>query len=262
VQLYEEGAGLTVENCEYETQNYPNKFGVLSGESTYSYADVFVSLGSINSVCFYDLPVVITGNVCKGIVSAFVNQRMGNAYTLENLFVTNNYVEGVSTGADVFYLVTANSNSTPMARCLLANNTCKSIKNGLWAYVGTTLTVGFDPITANKDRAVTLNGDFLVRLAKDSVAVIKSVTSPSRRIYLLINGDSQGAAFVLVVENNATLTAVGTGNSAVYVGNAAGSTMTGTTGVDGNVSLGLEANGDLYIESRVASNTFVIHVLG
>lgn len=259
VNLYEDGAGLVVENCKYEDFNYPNKFSDLGDIESGSGANVFIQLGSSNSVCFFDIPVVVRGNTCKGLKTSFVYSRMANTSPISNLHVYDNVVEAIPGVGNTFALIGGVSNSTPITRCTFNNNSCTSL-NGAWIPFQSTLTLGWHLDAAVKDRSVVVDGQYWVRTVKDTVAVIPNVTAPGRRIHVLANADALGAAFFRITENNATLTAVGTGNIATWVGNASGSTMTGTTGIDGNVTFGLEANGDLYIENRDQSITMVITV--
>jgi hypothetical protein len=257
VAIYEDGEGLIVENCKYENFNYPSKFANLNDIQDGSGANIFVQLGLSDSWCLFDIPIVIKGNIVKGIKESFVSSKMpkirdGVDIVVKNLQVHDNTIESIAGDGNTLDVIDSTVNFMPFRSSVLSNNKISAI-NGSWNLISSNIEIGYSPNNLVRDRSFIINGVYYVLIATDTVVVIRNFFIDGRRAYMAAQAGADGQTFVRITPNNATLQAIGSSNTATFVGNASGATMTGTTGVVGNVSFGLEANGDLYIENRQAT---------
>ena len=103
---------------------------------------------------------------------------------------------------------------------------------------------------------------YVATILDNDVAVFRRVVRPGQRILAAISADALGRGIFALTPASASLTNIA-GMPAVFVGTATGESLTGTTGIDGNITLGLTAAGDLWVENRGGSNgSFRLAVLG
>jgi hypothetical protein len=137
----------------------------------------------------------------------------------------------------------------PFRSSMLSNNKVRAI-TGQWNMVSRNIRLGYTPNNAVGDRSVVIDDVYYITIESDNVGVIRNFFIDGRRSYMAAQAGADGQCLVRIIPNNGTLQATGSGNTAAFVGNASGATMTSATGSVGQVIFGLEASGDLYILNR------------
>ena len=239
------GSGLEVTNCVADSYSYPDKGTLDPTKGIFNF--LTLSNASGTGPWEYTLPVNIENNKVNGLITNFIDFA-GLEVDIEGVTVRNN---DITTNA---------VSGTPciLFRCVNQNISKSTLEytNTIRALSGTEepelysagLDIGYS--TASNDSSVRLgDNSFVIMALDDTVVKIPRVTrADGSRPIINITAGSAGYGNFVMVANNATLTSLG--RTTGFEGNISGSTMTGTTGTDGVTTLGLEANGDLYIENR------------
>jgi hypothetical protein len=252
VGLYENGAGLTVRNCTYDSFNYPNKLGSLADVQPGSGASIFVRLGlegsDVGSNCFYDLPIVISGNVAKGLTGSFV-QVSQNTLVAKNLRVTNNHIEALPGAGNTFTTFYAPAANTNLTGSVFQNNDVTDI-NGSVVTWGTNLVVAY---RESLQLSFKVDGNYYARIPVDGVVRIPKVVKAGQRAIITFHADAGGSGSFTLRPESTTIATMGATLATFIKATATGSSLTGTTGLAGEITFGLMLNGDLYIENRAAA---------
>jgi hypothetical protein len=257
VSLHEGGGGLIVDGCVYDSFNYPNKYADLANIESGSGCTTFLSLGltsgGIAANCVYDLPIVVSNNVCKGLSSSFfiVNQ---NTLTAKNLQIRNNHIEGLPGAAGTFTTYSAAVASTDLTDSVFESNSV-ALVNGSHVEWSTNLVIAYKDslLAAPFPVLFKVDGVYYARIPVDNVVLIPKVAKAGQRLAVLMHADAAGFGFFRIVPENAAVTTIGATLAANIKGTATGSSLTGTTGTSGDITFGLMNTGDLYIENRSAA---------
>ena len=254
------GTLMTVSDCTYDSVNYPNKdivipTGVVSESRLLDFINFGISDNANNNWDF-TLPVMVHNNIIAGLKRSVVN--IVSPGEVSNLFLNNNIVQATPDVGDttlVFY--------SPSSGRHVYNSTC--IGNQLSALSGdialvdqaaSRVLLGYSATAAIKERAVAIdNRSWLVRLDNDTVGKIRTGASEPEqsRLTFILAGDSGGTkSFELRKESTTIDNWYGT-SFPTLTATATPSALTGTTGTDGLVTIGVMNNGDFYIQDRQSS---------
>lgn len=267
VALYENGAGLTVKNCTYDSFGYPNKVSNLELVDDTTGCDYFVRCGigtTDTEVCYYDIPIVIQNNTVKGAIDGFVilyyDADTPNPY-IENIYITGNQVEAIAGTGQTFEFLKAAGAST-IVNGNVSNNTMKSI-TGTARWFDTDFTVGTRTASSSYTEFI-FNNSYYVTIDDDTVVNIPYVDRTGERLMVsVMERNGSGYIFRIIPETASTYTTADIANTQSYIDiTATGSSMTGTTGTDGLLTFGLMNDAGLWIQNRLGSQkSFTIQVL-
>lgn len=260
------GTGLTVRNCTVDRHDYPGKLAsfadAVAGSGIADFIRFGVSTGSPEAAWTYDLPTVVEHNTCKGLNESFF--RWMSDVNAENLRVSGNTIQATPGAAGTFtgYKAASAAVDVYISKSYIEDLQVNLVGGGTYLPYGSTILLGYRAGVA--DRAISTGPkSYTVRINDDDVAVLRNVVAPGGRIVAGVGADSAGSGLFKLTPANATITNIGTSLPASWVASATGEALTGTTGTDGNVTMGLTASGDLYVENRVGSNrVFRFTILG
>jgi hypothetical protein len=258
ISLHEGGGGLVARNNTYDSYNYPNKFASLASVVADSGCVTFLQCGQVpasvaSDNADYDLPIVVENNVCKGLTESFIRFAQRDA-TVLNLRVVSNMVEALPGTGNTFYTMYATESATNVTQMHYANNEDTAIDGSVVTW-GTNLVLGYRD--TDETVSVKIDGTHWVRIEDDSYARIKRIGKAGDRLTLGAQAAAGGMGIWRIRADSTSFTAIGAANSAGWVATATGDALTGTAGTDTQVTLGLEATGDLYVENRLgATYTF------
>lgn len=259
------GTGLIVRNCRADRGDYPNKLASFSdavaGSGIGDFIRFGISTGSGPEAMWqWDLPTTVRDNTLVGVTSAFM-RFMGDTAP-RNICTSGNTIQATPGAAGTFYTYLGHSPAVDVTfnKCFLEEPQVELLEG---SYLSRYSTVLMGYLAGSPDRAVRVGTSaFEIFLFDDDVAVIRRAGTPGTRITASFSADSLGRGIFGLIPGNAAFTNVA-GMPAYCVATATGSALTGTTGVDGNITFGLMANGDLWIENRGGANrSFRITVLG
>jgi hypothetical protein len=227
--LYEEGAGLTVRNCTYDSFGYPNKRADIENVDDTTGTDYFFRAGLNGTIgrAIYDIAVVVENNLVKGCKTVETIAGTGNTFEFFQAGASNtNILNGDFSGNEI-KILTGNARWFDLSLILGAR------------------TAG------DKFTKLKYDGSYYVTIEDDEVIKIPKVCRGGSRIVLTVSIRNSTSFIFQLAPTSASVNNIA--NTPVTVAaNASGSTMTGTTGNDGDMTFGLEGE-DLYIENRVGS---------
>jgi hypothetical protein len=256
--LYEEGAGLTVRNCTYDSFGYPNKLADIEDVDDTTGCTYFfrAGLNGTNGRAIFDIPIVVENNLVKGCKSAFAFLVPATADGLiENVYIRQNTVEAIAGGVAVFEFLLAGASPTTFVNGEISGNQYK-VLSGDSRWIDTDFVLG-GRTTASKQTKLIYDNSYYVSILDDQVIEIPKVARGGDRIIVTASVRNNPAYILQLIPASASFNDLSS-TPVNVVANASGSTMTGTTGVDGNVTYGLE-NENLYIENRSGS-TLIMRV--
>jgi hypothetical protein len=254
------GTLMTVSDCTYDSVNYPNKDipTVVVPESRLT---DFINFGISNSAANnwdFTLPVMVHNNIIAGLKQSVVN--IVSPGEVSNLFLNNNIIQATPDTGDttlVFYSLSSNR--------AVYNSTC--IGNQLSALSGdialvsqgaSRVLLGYSATDTIKERAVAIdNRSWLIRLDRNTVGKIRTGASDPQqgRLNFILAGDAGGTkSFLLWKESTDITNWYGTPFTALKTTDKP-NLLTGETGADGDVTIGVMNNGDFYIEDRLTGST-------
>lgn len=249
ISLHEEGAGLIVRGCVYDNYNYPDKFAsladIVAGTGCETFVRLGLTTGGTDGHCLFTLPIIIEDNTCKGLTESFISVGQ-NTRTVTGLRLANNYIEAVPGAAGTFTVYKADFATTNWTNSVIENNTVVEI-NGTTVEYSTNFVLAYRAASTIDFR---IDGVRYARIPNDSFVRIPRVAKAGQRIIVMAHADGGGYAFVRLLPNSTGFTSMGATPTVGWGATATGSALNGTTGAASSVTLGLEANGDLYIENR------------
>lgn len=252
------GTGLSIKDSRYMRDDYPDKTSDTGAANTYftslpySFARFGISTGTGD--WDYESPVVIQGCEAHGLQRSFVEFGVTAAgpIAIENLNIQDNTARlHIPTGSNFKFFFVNDSGDARFSRSKIGPNLM--VNRG----AGTTDMFHFSAMNlanvnqGGVDAAVEIGDhEYIVTIPDDSVAVIRNASRYSTDRLAIRMTDQSGAMFgdFIVVNASATLTTLGA-TPATLAGSAAGSALTGTTGTDGNFTVGLTAP-NFYMENR------------
>lgn len=250
--VYEEGAGLTVRNCTYDSFGYPNKRADIEDVDNTTGCNYFLRCGlnGTNGKAIYDIPIVVENNLVKGCKNAFAFLLPADADGLiQNIYIRNNTVEVIAGTGNTFEFLLAGANPTTIVNGELAWNDYK-VLSGDSRWIDTSFVLG-GRTSGNKETRFGYNGSYYVTIADDTVIQIPNVARTSDALVITVADRSTTSYMFWLANASATINNIA--NTPVTVAaNASGSTMTGTTGSDGVITFGVES-GSLYVENRLGA---------
>ena len=255
------GTLMTVSECTYDSVNYPNKNIVIpDGVVSESRLTDFINFGindNASNNWDFTLPVMVHNNIIAGLKRSVIN--IVSPGEVSNLFLNNNIIQATpDVGITTLVFYSAASNRA------VYNSTC--IGNKLSALSGdialvdqgaSRVLLGYSATAAIKERAVAIdNRSWLIRLNNDTVGKIRTGASDpeQERLNFILAGDAGGFKSFNLTKESTTITNWYGSTFATLAATATPSTLTGTTGTDGNVTIGVMNNGDFYIEDRQSTN--------
>lgn len=252
------GTGLVVEGCTYEAGSYPDKISLTEAMNEEA-ALAFVRLGVHADTGFwnYNAPTVITNNTAYGLKNAFL--RFDSPNDVRNLTLKRNtcIVRPPAEHEFNFVDVASYISIVHVLRSFLdrGSNDIQNYGDG-----GANFIRGFGTIrlgdtwTHGLDAAVQIGPlAWALRMGDDTVGRIERASPQSDGLIVSVKGTAGVLYGVFALEpNSATLTPIGTLGSAI-VGTATPSALTGTAGEDGKFTIGLSAEGDLWMENRTGN---------
>lgn len=250
------GTLMTVSDCTYDSVNYPNKnipSGVVSESRLTDFINFGISEPASNNWNF-TLPVMVHNNIIAGLKRSVVN--IVSDGEVSNLFLNDNIVQatpdyGITTL--VFYSAATNR--------AVYNSTC--IGNQLSGDIAlvdqgaSRVLLGYSATAAIKERAVAIdNRSWLIRLDKDTVGKIRtSASDPEQgRLNFILAGDAGGTKCFLLTKQSINITPWYGTSFPTLTTTAAPDILTGTTGSDTLVTIGVMDNGDFYIQDRQSTS--------
>lgn len=245
------GCGLEFTNNTYDSFNYPNKIAslddIVADSRIIQAFDIGINDDSANNWDF-SLPLVIKNNTIIGLNDYFM--KLTTSQEVYNLDIQNNNIMTIGGSVDTAYLFYAASNRY-IYKSIVKNNRFDPI-NGYVALHNANVYLGYSATPSIIDRAVEVaDRQWVLRIADDAVGKVRfNLTNGVDRPNLWIAGDAGGTKLFNIVKENASLTSWAGSTFSNLVGTATGSSLTGTTGTDGNVTVGLMNTGDFYIENR------------
>ena len=251
------GTGLVITDCKYDAFNYPNKVASLADIVPASRIDSFVDFGINNDIVNawqFSSPVIIHSNTVLGIDRQFIKLTCNNEY--KNLSIRNNVIQAIpgTSVVDYFYLFNGPGDRyVYSSECV--GNTVEAL-NGSYKFSEDGVLLGYSANPAVIDRGFKLdNRSWIIRVTDDAVARMRfDLVNGFDRPNIWIAGDGDGTKLVNIQKDSATLTAWAGSTFSNIAGYAAAATLNGTTGVDGNITIGLTGNGDFYLENRSGSS--------
>jgi hypothetical protein len=255
------GTLMTISDCAYDSVNYPNKNIVIpTGVVPQSRLTDFINFGisdSADNNWNFTLPVMVHNNIIAGLKRSVVN--IVSPGEVSNLFLNNNIIQATpDAGITTLVFYSAASNRA------VYNSTC--IGNQLSALSGdialvdqgaSRVLLGYSATAAIKERAVAIdNRSWLIRLDNDTVGKIRTGASDpeQERLNFILAGDAGGTkSFLLTKESTSKTDWYGTSFPTLTT-TATPSVLTGTTGADGLVTIGVMNNGDFYIQDRQSTS--------
>jgi hypothetical protein len=250
--LYEEGAGLTVRNCTYDSFGYPNKRADIedvddtTGCSYFFRAGLNGTIGRAN----FDIPIVVENNLVKGCKEAFAFLRPADADGLiQNIYIKNNTVETIAGSGNTFEFLRAGASPTTIVNGELAWNDYK-VLSGSSRWIDTDFVLG-GRTAGSKATRFGYDGSYYVTIADDTVIEIPNVARTSDALVITVADRSSTSYIFYLLNTSATINDIANTPASVAA-TATGETMTGTTGVDGEITFGLVA-GSLYVENRLGA---------
>lgn len=258
--LATDGTGLVVTDCFADAFNLPLK-GISPGEEVAgSGIGDFVQFG-IASASTSDWqwlhPTVIQDNTVVGGRQAFLNfARPGDA---RNLDIRNNSIQAQAGAGNTYHLLAGTIN---VARSAIVGNRVET-RSGAYVLAQDTVQLGWAATFDIYPAVQTDNGTWVVRIADDSHARILLNLPPlfHDRPIMAIGADAGGTAIFQMRRVDPTLTLF-SGTFSALAASATPTALTGTGGVDGNVTLGLTSSGELFLENRSGGpRTFRLSVL-
>jgi hypothetical protein len=250
------GTLMTVSDCTYDSVNYPNKNIVIpTGVVPESRLTDFINFGISDSAANnwnFELPVMVHNNIIAGLKQSVVN--IESPGEVSNLFLNNNIIQATPDADDttlVFY--TAASNRAVYNSTCIGNQL--SALSGDIALVDSKVLLGYSADPSIKERAVAIdNRSWLIRLKKNTVGKIRTGASDKEqqeRLNFILTGDSGGTKSFLLWKQSTDITNwYGTSFTALKTTDKP-NLLTGETGADGDVTIGVMDNGDFYIEDRL-----------
>jgi len=243
------------------SHGYPNKdivipTGVVSESRLRDFINFGISDNASNNWDF-TLPVMVHNNIIAGLKQSVVN--IVSPGEVSNLFLNNNIIQAtpdVGITTLVFYSASPNR--------AVYNSTC--IGNQLSALSGdialvdqgaSRVLLGYSATAAIKERAVAVdNRSWLIRLNKNTVGKIRtSASDPEQeRLNFILAGDAGGTKGFMLTKQSTSITNWYGTSFPTLTTTATPSALTGTTGADGNVTIGVMNNGDFYIEDRQSTS--------
>lgn len=256
-----QGTALKVTGNRYVRGDYPDKTNTPEMEAQRPTAFLRIGSTSPDSLWGWNSPVVVSNN-SMDLISGFDGSTGGfielqGGADIKNLFVHSNSIQTYVDTGEVLYLI--NSTNDGGGGCRLYSSHIDLNTNVIINH-GPVGMMTFDPQIVlgpeeqgGLDAAVRLGGGRrLIRVRDDAVGVLRDVGKPGQVIVISLassTGASTLSGSFAITPNNASLVSHGFIGSLID-GNASPDTMTGTTGTDGRVSIGLDASGNLYIENR------------
>jgi len=261
------GTGLTVRNCTVDSHDYPNKLAsfadAFAGSGIQDFIRFGVNSGEPDSAWVYSLPVVVENNTCKGLRNSFF-RWMTDLAVVENMRVSGNTIQAAPGSAGTFtgYFPDSAAIDVYISKSYLEDLQVNLVGGGTYVPADSQILMGYRALVA--DRAISTGPKtYTVRINDGDVAMLRNVVYPGGRIVAAVSADSAGSGLFKLTPASATITNIATSLPATWVASATGETLTGTTGVDGNVTMGLTSSGDLWVENRGGSSrTFRFTVLG
>ena len=250
--IYEEGAGLTVRNCTYDSFGYPNKRADIEDVDNTTGCNYFLRCGLDGTVgrAIYDIPIVAENNLVKGCKNAFALLIPAASDSLiQNVYIRNNIVESIAGSGNTFEFLQAGANPTIFVNGELTWNQYK-VLSGDSRWIDTDFVLG-GRTTADKFTQFVYDDSYYVTIADDQVIKIPKVARGGDRIVISVSPRNSIGYIFQIIEATATVNAIAVTPVTVKA-SATGSTMTGTTGSDGDITFGL-TDADLYIENRLGS---------
>lgn len=247
------GVGLDVKNCTADSNNYVDRTSRPGDAGITDFIRLGISPGSAAPNFLFTLPINIKGNTLRGVRSSFI--RFMAPANARNIFAIGNVIDARPLNDGSFYydgvfrfLATGSAGGAYSVAGSVARNEV-SVIGGEYALRAANLSAGnaesgvFEPLG-------TADNEWLILMPKDTVVKIPKFCQAGQRPIVSLNMDAFGMALFRCQAASAALTAVGSGNTAGIVGTVTPEAMTGTTGTDGNVTLGVTATGDFWLENR------------
>lgn len=251
------GVGLDVRNCVADSNNYVDRTQRSGDIGIIDFIRLGIGPASVDPNFLYTLPIVAKGNTLRGVRSSFA--RFMAPTKARNLDFSGNTIDArpLNDGSYIHdgvfrMLATASAGGAYYVAGSIAGNNVE-VTGGSYSMRATNMSAG-DNTSGVIEPLRIENKEWLATMPKDTVLKIPRFCQAGHRPVVSINADAAGMAMVRVLPASATLTAVGSGNTAIYVGSATPEALNGSTGNDGNITLGVTAEGDFWLENRAAGN--------
>lgn len=256
------GTGVELHNCRYMRDDFPNKVSAAEAESATYYNQLpiaFARFGISSGVgdWNYNSPVKITDNVAHGLQRAFVEFGVSGAgpKEIENVIAHGNTaLLRIPTGSTFNFFNVDGGGDARFGRSKLGPN--KQINRGAGSTEMFMSGMNFGNVSQmGIDAAVEIaDNEYMVTITDDNVAVIRDASRYNNDRVVILMSDQSGNTYGSFILPNASATTISLGAiSATIAATATGSSLTGTTGTDGNFTVGLTA-GDLYMENRTGAS--------
>jgi len=244
------GTGLQIRNCSYNSFNYPNK-GVttpVSGSGLLTFANMGLD-NTAGNQWDYSSPVILESNTVQGGTESFVEFIGPNE--VSNFYINNNLIEATPGAGNTYYLLYRNGPQTLVKGSVINNNLINI--DGSVEVASSGLDIG-GPSSETYPAVKFDSRQWVIRLADDTVGQIflDVLTSVQERPVMVIAADAGGTAIFQMRKENATLT-IYSGTFVALSATATPTSLNGTGGTDGNLTLGLTNEGILYVENRTAT---------
>lgn len=256
------GTGLKVTDCNYMRDDYPDKIpsSTAEGATFFGYMPfAFVRLGISTGTgdWDYESPVVVQGNVAHGLQRGFVEFGVSTVNAIENVIVKNNFaLLRVATGSTFRFFNVDGGGEARISRCSLDDGSNTLVNRGpgdaFMFAAAANLALG-NVSQGGIDAAVQVGPrEYQCTINDDTAAIIRSASKQGDRIAVQITAN--GGSFdshVIVTAGSATLISLGAVGADIL--GSATTPLTGTTGTDTKFNIGLNSNGNLYLENRTGT---------
>lgn len=258
-----QGTALKVTGNRYVRGDYPDKTNTPDMEAQRPTAFLRIGSTSPDSLWGWNSPVVVSNNSMDlisgfdGATGGFIELQGGA--DVKNLFVYGNSVQTYIDTGETFYLINSTNDS---GSCRLYSSYIDLGSNVIINHGPAAMTV-IDPdiVLGNEqqgglDAAVRLGGGrHVMRIRDDTVGVFRSVAKPGRVVVVTLttsSGASARSGSFAITPMNSSLVSHGLIGTDI-AGSADPAAMTGTTGVDGQITIGADNSGHIYIENRTGA---------
>ena len=254
------GTGLTMKDCSYMRDDYPDKTSDTGAANTYfsklplAFARFAIANG--NGDWDYESPVVIQNCDAHGLQRSFVEfgTTNGQSTAIENVYAHDNTARlHIPSGSTFNFFFATDSGDTRLWRSKVGPNKMVNRGSGTVNVYHSALIIG--NVSQGGDDAAIEVGDheYIVTIPDDDVGLIRDAARYSTDRIVIVISDQSGSVYGHFILVNAAATTVSLGAmSANIAATATGSALTGTTGVDTNFTVGM-TNGDLYMENRTGA---------
>lgn len=247
------GTGVNIENVNYYPDGFPNKGVGYSSMNTAFLPDSFIRFGRASTTdADWDFisPVKVVGCSAAGLKDAVyyfenVTQNIRNILTSGN-----KWRAATNAGLGDFYFIRHLSN---VQNCVFSDH--KDTEYGNRAFVFCNGQVGTYN-GASRKYSVLVDGTYIARIEDDDYIEIGDIAKyTGSRPIIFLSLDANGRQMFEIRPLSATITNAGAIAMANLAATATPLSLNGTFGVDGNVTVGMTAEGIMYLENRSGAAT-------